>query len=67
MLKISIRLSQLANVFLGKSNGDTKFNNSNLLKNRACLSYTDFLEDPCHSCVYFRITNNNIESDEAFI
>ena len=64
---VSAKLAFLANVFLGKSNGDTKFNNSNLLKNRACLSCTDFLEDPCHSCVYFRITNNNIESDEAFI
>lgn len=64
---VSAKLAFLANVFLGKANGDKHIDNSILLNDKTPSSCTNFLEDPCHSCVYFRITNNNIESDEAFI
>ncbi|EPY8403075.1 site-specific integrase [Enterobacter ludwigii] len=62
---VSEKLAFLADVFLGKVEGDRASGNHGLLTKKACSSCVDTLTIPCHSCIYFRPLHDNADNKEV--
>ncbi|HFP9919798.1 TPA: tyrosine-type recombinase/integrase, partial [Escherichia coli] len=62
---VSKKLAFLANVFLGKVQGDRANGNHDLLTKKTCSSCVDTSTIPCHSCIYFRPLHNNADNKEV--
>lgn len=62
---VSEKLAFLADVFLGKVEGDRVSGNHGLLTKKTCSSCVDTSTIPCHSCIYFRPLHNNADNKEV--
>ncbi|MFJ5433721.1 site-specific integrase [Pectobacterium sp. CHL-2024] len=62
---VSEKLAFLADVFLGKVEGDRASGNHGLLTKKACSSCVDTSTIPCHSCIYFRPLHDNADNKEV--